>query len=398
MTLTLNGLRVATAKVRIPEVGAWIADLSVDLEDGEALPTAAATLVVPGGSFAGTVDPASSGTFGKEASVRLIGHKGGWWRALAALQHHNDAGVKLSQVISTVAAAVGEVVSVSADRVVGPDYVRPAGVASSVLQGEVWWTDPTGATFVGPRPALALPGGVQVLECDLNRNIATVFADAPILPGMTLVDEKLPGGSAKVVSVELDFAPDKARARCYLAAAGPSLATALRALTADPRAPFARLYQYRVVSSGAKRHDLQAVRKIAGVPDSVAIAAWPGVPGVDAELTPGAGVLVGFIDGEPGRPYVAAFEGPEGEGYRPVKLAFDATQEIRLGGILAKLVAHAEKVDANLTALQVKFDAHTHVVATTGTAAAQSGTAAAVIPVQAVGPLPSVAASKTLAE
>lgn len=398
MILSLNGLRVTAAKVRIPEVGAWIADLTIALEEGEMLPTAAATFAVPGGSFTGTVDPASSGTFGKEASVRLIGHKGGWWKALAALQHHNDAGVKLSQVLGTVAAAVGEVVSVTADRVVGPDYVRPAGVASSVLQGEAWWTDATGATFVGPRPALALPEGVQVLECDLNRNIATVFADVPILPGMTLVDEKLPGGSAKVVAVELDFAPDKARARCYLAAAGPSLATALRALTADPRAPFSRLYQYRVVSSGAKRHDLQAVRKIAGVPDSVAIPAWPGVPGMDAELTPGAGVLVGFIDGDPGRPYVSAFEGPEGEGYRPVKLALDATAEIRLGGILAKLVAHAEKVDANLAALQVKFDAHTHLVATTGTAAAQTGTAAAVVALQAVGPLPSVAASKTLAE
>lgn len=62
----------------------------------------------------------------------------------------------------------------------------------------------------------------------------------------------------------------------------------------------------------------------------------------------------------------------------------------------AQLVALANKVDAALASIQSAFDAHTHTVATTGSAAAQTGTAAPVV--SPIGSLPATAAVKLKAE
>lgn len=68
----------------------------------------------------------------------------------------------------------------------------------------------------------------------------------------------------------------------------------------------------------------------------------------------------------------------------------------RVGGASAEMVALANLVQQALDALQQAFDEHEHTVATTGTAAAQSGTAAPVTsPVGQLGP---VAATKLRAE
>jgi Phage protein Gp138 N-terminal domain len=71
---------------------------------------------------------------------------------------------------------------------------------------------------------------------------------------------------------------------------------------------------------------------------------------------------------------------------------------LRVGSPAGDFVALAGLVKARLDAIQAKFDAHTHVVATTGSATAQSGTAAPVIPALAIGTLASVAATKLKAE
>lgn len=71
--------------------------------------------------------------------------------------------------------------------------------------------------------------------------------------------------------------------------------------------------------------------------------------------------------------------------------------EVHLGDDPAPdFVALAQKVMTALNAIQLKFDAHTHVVATTGTATAQSGTAAPVT-TSAIGPLADVSAAKVKA-
>jgi hypothetical protein len=67
------------------------------------------------------------------------------------------------------------------------------------------------------------------------------------------------------------------------------------------------------------------------------------------------------------------------------------TVRVSKSGASGEFVALAALVQSALDSLQAAFDAHTHVVATTGTAAAQSGTAAPVA--SPVGPLGPVASS-----
>lgn len=109
-----------------------------------------------------------------------------------------------------------------------------------------------------------------------------------------------------------------------------------------------------------------------------------------------ASVLLCASGSTPTAPTLAAGEGGlHLLGTFKVFLAADGT--VALGAPdAADFVALASKVDAAVTAIQAAFDTHTHVVATTGTAAAQSGTAAAVL--SPIGPQPPTGSATVRAE
>lgn len=90
-----------------------------------------------------------------------------------------------------------------------------------------------------------------------------------------------------------------------------------------------------------------------------------GAPGVIAKLKANAPCTIGWENGDPTRPYVSGF-------------APDAFDEVWLAGATASgnFVALANLVKTRLDALQTAINSHTHAVSTTGTATAQSGTAA----------------------
>jgi hypothetical protein len=86
------------------------------------------------------------------------------------------------------------------------------------------------------------------------------------------------------------------------------------------------LYRYRVVRMASDgRVELQAVRRIVGLPDLLPISQWPGVAGTHAELAPGTVVLVEFVEGDRGMPVITHFVGKDGSDFTPVSLV--------LGGI-----------------------------------------------------------------
>jgi hypothetical protein len=64
-------------------------------------------------------------------------------------------------------------------------------------------------------------------------------------------------------------------------------------------------YRYRVARMVAGRAELQPVRAAAGLPDLRGIEVWPGIASAHAELTPGSHVLVSFIEGDRGQPFVS---------------------------------------------------------------------------------------------
>ena len=100
-----------------------------------------------------------------------------------------------------------------------------------------------------------------------------------------------------------------------------------------PRYDFLAKYRYRVVKMNPcdDRVQLQAVRKLAGLPDLLPVSILPGMAGLSAVLTPGAIVLVEFIEGDPSLPIVTHFEAKGGSGFLPVSLFLDATAAVNIG-------------------------------------------------------------------
>lgn len=86
--------------------------------------------------------------------------------------------------------------------------------------------------------------------------------------------------------------------------------------------------RYRVVRMVAERAELQIVRRVSGLPDLLPISQVPGIPGLSAALTPGAEVLVQFVDGDPSQPVITHYASAKVPGWIPVSLALEATQRI----------------------------------------------------------------------
>jgi hypothetical protein len=85
-----------------------------------------------------------------------------------------------------------------------------------------------------------------------------------------------------------------------------------------------------VVIIEGERVSLQPVRVSTGMPDLQRVPMRPGMAGAKSTLIPGARVLVSFVDADPSRPQVIAFEDSEGGGFKPVLTSIDATMFVKL--------------------------------------------------------------------
>jgi hypothetical protein len=98
-----------------------------------------------------------------------------------------------------------------------------------------------------------------------------------------------------------------------------SLQTLLRQL--DPDRAYRGVTEYRVVTLEGERLNLQPVHVSSGMPDQRRVPVRPGVAGCRAEVALGSRVLLGFVNSDPDRPYVASFEDAEGAGFQPDTLS-----------------------------------------------------------------------------
>jgi hypothetical protein len=108
--------------------------------------------------------------------------------------------------------------------------------------------------------------------------------------------------------------------------------------------PLYGLWRYRVVRMVGDRVELQAVKRSVGLPDVLPLSMWPGVAGVHAVLSPGAEVLVQFVEGSRAQPVVTHFAGKDGTGFVPVSLALGGTAgpaAARLGDVVEVLLPPA---------------------------------------------------------
>jgi hypothetical protein len=140
------------------------------------------------------------------------------------------------------------------------------------------------------------------------------------------------------------------------------------------RAQYARFYEYVVVAMAGDRVELQSLQKGTGMPDVLPASVWAGASGYKATLTPASRVLVGFRAGDPTRPFVAFYEPPEGDSWRPLAQELDALFSLTIGKqalavvigdvLTAQPIARAPAISAFATAIVAA------ITATAGTATA----------------------------
>jgi hypothetical protein len=326
----LNDYQLTRVSLHVPQRGAWFA-----LCDLGATPKVSGrvTLLFGGLTLSGTVVPSFAGDFGTQRRVTVVGGGGGWGAETRPRGYHNDAGVKARLIAEDVAREVGEQIGTfepENDRV-GVDYVRGGERTASVILEDVigdrlWWLDDAGVTHVGVRPAAPelTADDYQVIEFDPRARLALLAVSSPsvLRIGSTLTSSALPESqTVREYEVRADAAEMRVLAWCGgdRRSAGRLSELWRRVSARVVAAPLLGLYRYRVVRmAGDGRVDLQSVSHAAGVPDVATIPQWPGVPGIHATLSPGALVLVQFIEGDRTMPIVTHYTGQSGDGFVPV--------------------------------------------------------------------------------
>lgn len=313
---TLNGQRATSARVQIPAWGCWYADVTLD---GDHTLSGAATLKIADLTLTGTI--LTGGPVKGRSTYKIVAGAGGWGESIAAEKYADDAGVKLSKVVGDAARAAGETVgTLSSTTRIGPHWTRPADAAAWTLNRlapKGWYVDEAGVTQIGARAASTLPSNVtRVQQVDLARGVAVLASEsiAGILPGV-VVD----GLTAVDVQHEIDA---KGLLRSTVWGTHQGVDGALdefRKLldVVDPGRRFRSTWEYRVVTRNGKKLNLQPVLRSSGMPDLPRVRVRPGAAGWDAEVPLGSLVVVGFLNEDPARPYVAQFEDPDGEGFVP---------------------------------------------------------------------------------
>jgi hypothetical protein len=377
--LSVDGQRATRLRLVRPWTGVWFVEAELDGDAGPVVPLGRVVILVDGSALVGTVDPTGSAKFGERATVRVVGGGGGWEKRPKPKHWHNDAGVTRGAVVRATAAEVGEVATVAAEAVLGTSYTRSGLLAASQVLGESWHVDDAGATLVGPRAEEAAPveAAVRVLDWDPGADRATLAAAALVRPGWRLEDPRFGGGARTIRDVETVYQASGTTITAWCAEAAPAgsvLGSVLGGLVRElSGVTFCRGYRYRVFGMAGRRVELQAVVRVAGVPDVLPVSMWPGVPGVHAELAPGAEVVVEFLEGDHGRPAIRAFVGKDGALWLPTSLEIDSLTTIRLsetgaGGVVVGAgagapVALAPAVEAWAAAVVAACAAHVPPIA-----------------------------------
>lgn len=325
--VTVNGKPAHWGLLFAPYAGAWFLD--VDIEGDEVL---AGRVRAKFGTLEleGTIDPGFNGTHGIRRRCRVVGGAGKWGGAVAPFAYHNDAGVKARHVAEDAARAVGETLGTfsPARERLGSDYVRRAGAASTVLEdctGVTWWVSYDGLTNVGAREDVTPSADAYaVLNYEpRTRKVMLSIDDLSKVGVGTILTEGLDEPQI-VRDLEIEAKADGLVVTAWcgdVTRYGRGLPALFRQMVekvTDDR--LYGKYRYRVLAmaSGGKAN-LQVVNPRPTVPDLLPVSQWSS-PGIHAELTEGAEVLVEFIEGMRNDPIVTQGAPRDGVGHVPKAL------------------------------------------------------------------------------
>lgn len=328
---TVNGLPVSALRLQVPEWGAWWVDL--DCTSDEPLKgrveIAIGTDVLHGAIVSGGVESGRS-------RYRVVGGKGGWGKVLPRKPYLDDAGVKVSKVLTDLAREAGETIADLPQTRQGPHYARAEDVAAdtlNLLAEQNWFVDFAGVTRIGKRPATTYVGDAPKVRIDEAVQVVELAVDSitGLLPGVQV------GGGKPATDVEFELTGSRLTARVYT---GSPRRGRLKALFTIVRSLFPHLrylgtWEYRVLAQQGERLTLMPVRTATGMPALRAVPVRPGLPGCKGLVLPGELVLVTFADPNlgPSRPQVFAHDSAGSPGWL-------ATVGVEMGGPVALPIAY----------------------------------------------------------
>lgn len=324
----IEGHAVTAARIHVPRVGVWWADL--DMADDSEIPSG--NLTVGSVVLKGTIVASRAGTFGLQRRLRIVGGANGWSSQIDRRAHHNDVGVAAAEVAQAAADDCGETLGTApSNRLPGVDYVRDAGVAAKTLEdvarGTDWFVDFDGITHVQARSGTAAnPDRYQVLHFNPRAQEAELVVQeiSDVLPGMTIQGGQLDAPEV-VSSLEIRISHEGIRVIAWTGDDTKShILDAIESLVkrAMDRKLFGK-YRYRVVGMAGDRVNVAALREQDGLPNLLSIT-MNAAPGIHAILAEGANVFVEFEAGDRDLPMITAFAGKNVQGHVP--------QELDIGG------------------------------------------------------------------
>ena len=313
-TTTAKSAALTRARAQIPAWGLWWTAVDVQspvaLDVGERVTVAIADVELSGYVVSGR---AAHG----RAAYRIAAGAGGWHSSVAAASYHDEAGVRISDVITDAAALVGEAIADVPSTRTGPHFTRRAGAASSVLHElapRAWYVGLDGVTRFGARAPSTYEGSAPRVAIGAAQDTIDLAVESlsGLVPGV-MVDTLSPA-----TDVEYTLDAKRLTARVYGGVRSSRQLDALRRVldALDPRRAFRAVYEYRVVTRSGDALNLQPVRASAGMPDLADVPVRL-APGVKASHQLGSLVTVAFLDGDPSRPRVISGDDADAPGWMP---------------------------------------------------------------------------------
>jgi hypothetical protein len=330
--VSVNGQDAIETRLTTPRIGAWHLDVLVD--DPTALAGVARVVVdsneqaqglAAGLVLVGTV--VRSGVFADTGHIRIVAGAGGLGLS-ARPRHYTGTSVRI--VLGDLLAGAGEKLAATADQSVlstGLDAwttgAVPVGTAIALLlatagPGIAWRMLPDGTLWVGREtwPDAGVDSDLyQIFEDSAETNSMRIGVDGPL----ALVGTLFQGRQVSATEATVGQLGDGVEMRVWFEDGAPEATDRLRrsltrltqrAAARQDRVDYGRLYPATIVSQTGGTVDVQPdlVAGRALLPDMASVPLWLGLPGASVDGTAGGRVLVGWMGGDPARPFAAPLD------------------------------------------------------------------------------------------
>lgn len=204
--LTINGATITSGTIKMPRVGIWHADISVDSETDIA---GAATITTDDKSFSLVGIVQRHGIYEGRLGIRVIGGAGGFGTVIPPRAYRNaTVGLVLRDILTPAGEAVAAATDAAFLSRSLPAWVRIAGTAGQALQrllepyDVTYRMQPDGKLWVGADTFPAAPAVTfDVIDRDFGMGRMTIASQYPfLLPGTTLTVKTATATTTRKVS------------------------------------------------------------------------------------------------------------------------------------------------------------------------------------------------------